>query len=155
MIARLFPDRFGGGFAGRRAALWLLGIYLALKLVMSVRSVVDPRAVAAGPDAFPLDRYGAEGADAVLMLFALNAYGQLVLVLLGTLALLRYRALVPLVFLLLLLDHAGRRAIVAAHEVERSAGSSGGFYINLALLILLLVGLGLSLWPARPGADPS
>ena len=155
MSGRLFPDRVDGSFAGRRAALWLLGLFLVLKLVMSVRSVVDPRAVAAGPDAFPLDRYGPEGADAVLMLFALNAYGQLALVLLGALALLRYRALVPLVFLLLLLDQAGRRVIVVAHEVERSAGSSGGFYISLALLVLLLVGLILSLWPARPGADPS
>ena len=155
MTGRLFPDRFDGRFAGRRAALWLLGLFLVLKLVMSVRSVVDPRAVAAGPDAFPLDRYGVEGADAVLMLFALNAYGQLALVLLGALALLRYRAMVPFVFLLLILDQAGRRIIVAAHEVERSAGSDGGFSINLALLILLLVGLGLSLWPARAAAERS
>ena len=135
--------------------MWLLGLFLALKLAMSVRSVVDPRAVAAGPDAFPLDRYGAEGADAVLMLFALNAYGQLALVLLGAVALFRYRAMVPSVFLLLILDQAGRRVIVAAHEVERLAGSDGGFSINLALLVLLLVGLALSLWPARAAADPS
>jgi hypothetical protein len=155
MIASLFPDRFDGRFAGRRAALWLLGLFLALKLVMSVRSVVDPRAVAAGPDAFPLDRYGAEGADAVLMLFALNAYGQLALVLLGALALLRYRAMVPFALLLLILDQAGRRVIVAAHDVERLAGSSGGFYINLALLLLLLIGLVLSIWPSTRGTDPS
>lgn len=151
VLARLFPRQFDNRFEGRRAALWLLGLYLALKLVMSVRSVLDAAAVAAGPDRFPLDRYGEEATSVVLWLFALNAFGQLVLVLLGAAALFRYRAMIPFVFLLLLLDQVGRRIVTATYEIQRSFSVSGGLSISLALLAILVVGLVLSLLD-RPGA---
>ena len=151
MLGRLFPRQFDDRFQGHRAALWLLGLYLALKLVMSFRSVLDAAAVAAGPDRFPLDRYGGEGTSAVLMLFALNAYGQLILVLLGAAALLRYRAMVPFVFLLLLLDQAGRRVVTATYEIQRSFSASGGLSISLALLAILVLGFALSLLGRRTG----
>ncbi len=145
LLRRLFPRQFDDRFHGHRLALWLLGLYLALKLAMSVRSILDAAAVAAGPDAFPLDRYGADGAEAVLMLFALNAFGQLVLVLFGFVALLRYKAMVPFVYLILLLDQGGRRVVGAAYEIQRSGSASGGFYIILALMVILASGLLLSL----------
>ncbi len=145
LLRRLFPRQFDDRFHGHRLALWLLGLYLALKLAMSVRSILDAAAVAAGPDAFPLDRYGADGAEAVLMLFALNAFGQLVLVLFGLVALLRYKAMVPIVYLILLLDQGGRRVVSAAYEIQRSGSTSGGVYIILGLMVILASGLLLSL----------
>jgi hypothetical protein len=152
LLRRLFPRQFDDRFHGHRLALWLLGLYLALKLAMSVRSILDAAAVAAGPDAFPLDRYGADGAEAVLMLFALNAFGQLVLVLFGFVALLRYKAMVPIVYLILLLDQGGRRVVSAAYEIQRSGSASGGVYIILGLMVILASGLLLSLI-GRPAAD--
>ena len=152
LLRRLFPRQFDNRFDGPRAALWLLGLYLALKLVMSVRSVLDAAAVAAGPDRIPLDRFGDEGASTVLLLFALNAFGQLTLVLLGATALIRYRSMVPSVFLLLLLDQVGRRVVTAAYEIQRGFSASGGLWISLSLLALLVVGFVLSL-VGRRGAD--
>jgi hypothetical protein len=151
VLRRLFPPQFDNRFEGRRSALWLLGLYLALKLVMSVRSVLDAAAVAAGPDRFPLDRYGEEASAVVLWLFALNAFGQFVPLLLGTAALLRYRAMVPFVFLLLLLEQVGRRVVTATYEIQRSFSAGGGLSITLALLAILVAGMVLSLI-GRPGA---
>ena len=48
MLQRLFPDRIDNRFAGHRLALWLLGIHLALKLVMSVNSIVNTASIASG-----------------------------------------------------------------------------------------------------------
>jgi hypothetical protein len=147
-FGRLFPKQFDSRFEGRRAALWLLGLLVALKLLMSVNSILNTAKIAATADGFPLESYGADGARAVLMLFAIAALGQLALALLGLAALLRYRAMVPFVFLLLAAEHVGRRLIVRNYAIERSQEISAGTYINLTLLALLLIGLALSLWPA-------
>jgi hypothetical protein len=149
MLERLFPRQIDNRHPGRRAALWLLGAYLALKLLISVNSILNAEAVATGADGFRLETYGADGARAVLMLFALTALGQLALTLLGCLALVRYRAMVPMVFLLLLAEHGARRLIIGSYAVERGEGLGAAFYINAALLAVLALGLALSLWPPR------
>ena len=150
MFERLLPKQFDNRFEGKRLALWLLGLLLALKIVMSVNALVNTAAVATGADGFPLESYGGDGARAVLRLFAMSSLGQLALGLVGVVALLRYRAMVPFVFLLLAAEAIGRRLIARSYAIERSQDMSAGFYLNLALLALLLIGLALSLWRSRP-----
>ena len=147
MLDRLLPARIDNDFRGHRAALWLLGIHVALKLIMSVNSILNTRTVAAGADGLRLDTLPADGVQVLLMLFALVAIGQLVLTLVALLALVRYRAMVPLVFALLLLDQLCRRALVFGYAVPRDG--SVGTYINLGLTAILLVGLVLSLTGPR------
>lgn len=153
MLGRLFPRKVDEGFAGQRAAVWLLGLLVALKLVMSANSVLNTAAVAGGADAIPLDRFGDEAAREVLLLFALMAYAQLVLAALALIVLVRYRALVPLVYLALLAEQLGRRLIVQSHDVARGEAGSFGWSLRLAILALLALGLALSLLPARGRRD--
>jgi hypothetical protein len=147
MIGRLFPKQLDNRFDGRRAALWLLGIYVALKLAMSSNSILNTAGVAAGADGIALDRFGPAAAQEVLTLFALVGLGQLALAILGIIALVRYRAMVPLLFFLLLGEAIGRRLIVWSFAAERTAQGAGGWYINVGLLALLGIGLVLSLIP--------
>ena len=90
----------------------------------------------------------------IVTLFALVGLGQLALAGLAAIALIRYRAMVPLVFLLLLGEALARRIIVVASEPVRTAAGSGALYINVALIGLLLFGLLLSLWPRKPVTAP-
>lgn len=154
MLKRLFPDRIDNRFEGHRLALWLLAVHVGLKLIISINSIANTTSVANGADGFQLSSYGADGARAVLMLFASGAMAGLTLALLGVVALLRYRAMAPLVMLLLLFEGIGRRIIVESYAVERSTSMNFPFILNASLLALLVVGLALSLWPARP-ATPS
>ena len=147
MLQRIFPNQFDNRFDGHRLALWLLGGLVALKLVMSMNSILNTASVAAGADGFPLASYGVAAARAVLMLFALMSLGQLMLAVLGLVALIRYRAMVPLVYAVLLLEHVARRLIVQAYDVDRSSSAPVGFNINIALLGLLTAGFALALWP--------
>ena len=147
MLQRIFPHQFDNRFDGHRLALWLLGGLVALKLVMSSNSILNTASVAAGADGFPLESYSVAAARAVLMLFALMSLGQLILAVLGLVALIRYRAMVPLVYAVLLLEHVARRIIVQAYDVDRSGSAPVGFSINIALLGLLTAGFALSLWP--------
>ena len=79
-IDRLLPRQIDNSYDGRKAALWILGAYLALKLVMSVNMIANGATVAQNADGIPLDRFSPAAVREVLMLFAL-------------VALLRYRAI--------------------------------------------------------------
>lgn len=50
MLSRLFPTQADNRFEGYRAALWLLGLLITLKLIMSVNSILNTRQVAQGAD---------------------------------------------------------------------------------------------------------
>lgn len=149
MLNRLFPKQADNGFEGNRAALWLLGLFIALKLAMSVNSLLNTASVAAGADGLPLDSYGPAAAQAVLMLFALTALGQLTITVFALTALIRYRAMVPFVYLVLLGEQLARRFIVQDYSVVRSEGIPAGWYVTLGLLALLTLGLVLSLISTR------
>ena len=148
-LNRLFPSRVDNSFEGYRAALWLLGIYVALKIVMSINSILNTEAVAVGGDGIPLQSYGAEASRSVLMLFALMSLGQLMLALGALAALIRWRALVPFTYLLLIVEHLARRFIVESYSVARTQSTPVGVYVNYALLAMLAIGLVLSLAAAR------
>ena len=145
MISLIFPKQIDNRFRGHRLGLWLFGLFVAVKLSMGVNSILNTRSVATGADGIPLDSLAAGGAETVIRLFSMLALGQLALVVLGIVALVRYRAMIPLLYLLFLAEHLGRRLIAAMHPVEREGGSQIGLYINLTLLAVLLVGFALSL----------
>ena len=115
---------------------------------MNVNSIVNTHSIATG-DGYALDSYGTGGAEAVLLLFAIDSVGPLVMTLLSAIVLVRYRAMIPLMYLLFLAEHIGRRTIVTLNPIERTGDSSVGLYINLALLVVLLVGFVLSLLDRR------
>lgn len=149
LLRRLLPPQIDNRLDGRPAALWLLGLFVALKLLMSVNSILNTESVAVGADGFPLDSFGPAAARAVLMLFALMSLGQLALGMVALTALVRYRAMVPLVYLMLVAEHLARRFIVSSYAVPRTGSTPIGWYVNMGLLALLSVGLVLSLIPPR------
>jgi hypothetical protein len=63
---------------------------------------------------------------------------------LGVLTLTRYRAMIPLMFVLLLIEHLARRWVLLVKPIART-GTPPGIYINLVLLGLMIAGLVLSL----------
>lgn len=151
MLERLFPRTVDNRFEGHRSALWLLGLLIALKLVVSLNSIFNTASVAQGADGIPLDSYGPAAAREVLTLFALVALGQLILALVASVALVRWRALVPFLYLVSLLEMLARRLIVQASDVGRAAASPVAGFVTWGVFALLALGLLLSLLPARRG----
>jgi hypothetical protein len=145
----ILPKQVDNDFAGHRAAIWILGLYVALKLVMCFNSVVFTEKIAEGADGIPLSSFSPDAARQVLMLFELTALGQLTLALVALVALLRYRTLLPFMYLLLLGEALVRRLLVLSYGVPSAGSLPLGFYVNLGLIALLAVGLLLSLVPAR------
>ncbi|MEO6582185.1 MAG: hypothetical protein ABIN68_05190 [Sphingomicrobium sp.] len=129
--------------------MWLLGLLIALTLVVSVNSIFNTASVAAGADGLPLDSFSPAAARTVLMLFALDAVGQLALSLIALVALVRYRAMVPLIYMLVLAEQLGRRFILQSYAVPRAPIEPATPYIVLGVLALVALGLVLSLAPGR------
>lgn len=149
MLDRLFPRQVDNRFDGHRSALWLLGLLIALKLVVGLNSIFNTATVAQGADGIPLDSFGPVAAREVLTLFALTALGQLILALVALVALVRWRALVPFLYLVSLVEMLARRLIVRTHDVTHAAASPIAWYVTWGVLALLALGLALSLIPAR------
>jgi hypothetical protein len=152
MLDRVLPRCLDNGYRGHRLALWLFVPVIFVKTGIAVTTIVNGRTAAQSADGLPLATFGAAGAEAVVALFALWGLAQLVIMAFGVLALTRYRAMVPLMFVLLLLEFVGRRVALTALPIPRT-GAGPGLYVNYALLALMIVGLGLSLW--RRGEAPA
>ena len=145
MLNRLFPRSIDNAYGGYKVALWLLAVLVLVKAAMGLNSIFNGYEVATTADGIPLDTFTAAGANAVISFLALWGLSQLIFSLLGAMALLRYRAMVPLVFLLLLLELVSRKLILVVMPIAKT-GSPTAFPINLALMALMFLGLALSLW---------
>jgi hypothetical protein len=152
MFDRLLPQRADKTYRGHKLALWLFGIVVLMRVAMSLNSVFNGRYVASSADGIPLETYGPAAAQTAVALFALLGLAQLVICLLCVLVLARYRSMVSLMFTLLLLQFLGGRLILHFLPILRT-GTPPGFYVNLGLLVLMVVGLALSLW-RRDGLQP-
>jgi hypothetical protein len=60
------------------------------------------------------------------------------------LALVRYRAMIPLMYVLLLVEYLAKKWILLVKPIVRT-GTSPSAYVNLVLIALLIAGLVLSL----------
>jgi hypothetical protein len=144
MLSRILPPRIDNAYRGHPLALWLFVPVVLFKTAIALGTIFNGRRAAQSADGIPLDSFGAAGAEAFLALFAIWGLSQLVFSVLGILALTRYRAMIPLVFVLLLLEHLARKWILLVKPIART-GAPPGIYINLGLLVVMILGLVLSL----------
>jgi hypothetical protein len=147
MLDRLFPTPLdNAGYRGHPAALWLFGLVVFFKTAIGVGTMFNGRNAAPNADGIALASFGELGADAFVSLFAAWGLAQLTLGMLCVLVLVRYRALVPFMFVVLLFEHLVRKLIFVLLPIARiSAESAPGFYINVAIVAVMVVGLVLAL----------
>jgi hypothetical protein len=152
MLERLFPRQIDNTYRGHWLALWLLAVVLFVKGIQGFMSIIRTREIATGPDAISLAGLPPHGVDTVLSLFALLGLYVLVLPLQGAFVLLRYRAAVPLMYLMLLILYGAGRLLHMLHPsfiATEHGASPSGFYVNLAVLGVTLAGFALSLLDSR------
>ena len=152
MLNRFLPRCIDNTYQGHRIALWLLGLLILMKGGIGLSTIFNGRSAAISADGIPLDTFTSAGEQAFVAIFAAWGLSQLMLNLIGLVVLVRYRAVVPFMFVLLLLEHLARKGIFLILPIPRT-GAPPGFFINLALVALMIVGLALSLW-RKDGAQP-
>jgi hypothetical protein len=157
MLTRLFPQHIDNDYRDHVLALWLLVPLALIKLLQgaNVAGLVGPhksRQVLEGVDHVPVGAFPAEAASQLVFLFAAWGLGIFVLGLLGMVVLLRYRAMIPLLYLLFLIEQVGRKALATIHLDQPlvSLATSPAHLINWGFLVALAIGVLVSLSGRRP-----
>ncbi len=151
MFSLLFPKTIDNKYRGQRLALWLFVPLVLLKLMMGfnvagLNPTLDTRDILQDVDGIPLDTFSAEAASEIV--FAASAWGLslFTISLLGVIALIRYRAMIPLAFLLMTIEQVGRKAMSIAVDGWRLGANelTAGSIINWVLSAAVVLGLLLS-----------
>lgn len=144
MLSRLLPPLANFTYTGSRVALWLLGLVLFLKLAIALGAIFNGHYAASVADGIPIDSYTPEGTRAFLSVFASLGLSQFILGLFGVLLLLKYRPLVPIFLLVLLIEYLARKGVNAYMPIARSGNAPGGA-INWAIFGVMLLAFVLSM----------
>jgi hypothetical protein len=148
MFEGILPRSIDNTYRGHKLALWIFGLLVFVKSAIGLNSIFNGYAVMSTADGIALNTYPAAAVQNLVALWGLVGLSHVVISALGVLVLIRYRGMVPLMFGLLLLQHLGGRLISQFHPLIRT-GAPPASAINVALLTLIVVGLGLSLWRRR------
>lgn len=144
MWNRLFPEQIDNHYRGSKFAFWLFCLITFMNVVINLVAIFTRDGGAQSADGIPLDTFGAGGAQAVIYVVALLGLSGLMVCFLFVLALFRYRAMIPLMYVLLAVEHLGHKGIGMMKPIVRVEASSGSF-LSLALFALIVIGLILSL----------
>lgn len=144
MFDGILPRQVDNSYCGHKLALWLSGALVFMKTSIGLGTIFNGREAATSADGIPLDSFGAAGAQAFVSIFAAWGLAQATIGVLSIVVLVRYRALVPFICALLLLEHLCRKAIFAVMPIDRTADAPAHF-INLVLVGSMVAGLVLSL----------
>lgn len=151
MLERLFPKQFDNIYRGHIVGLWLFVPIILVKTLQSVESIFNTHDTAVRADGIPLASYPPAAADEIVMLFALLGLYLLVIPFQSAIVLIRYRSMVPFLYLSLLALQLSARLFHALTDVAKpdDAGHPIGFYVNLGITAVTVLGFALSLLPGK------
>lgn len=148
MLRRIFPKQIDNGYQGYQLAVWLLVLFLLVRTFAGITQVgMNPLwsslEVLQSVERVPLDTFDGKAAGAAIVLFGWWGATNLMLNLLGFIAVVRYRAMIPLVYLLIAGSHIGQVALADTSPIVGMLGA--GASRPILGIAVLLVGFGMSL----------
>lgn len=144
MLSRILPARIDNRYRGHRLALWLFVPITLQKVAMSLTHLLTADGGAQSISTIPLDTYSSSAAQNIVGLFARMGLEQLLLGSLFVLVLLRYRAMIPLMYVVIVAQYLGSRVLSEVKPLVL-AGTSGARIPALVIAGLSAIGLVLSL----------
>lgn len=151
MLDVLFPRTASNDYRGHPVALW---VFVPITLVTWGRSLTHILRFDGGAESIatiPLEQYSPAAAAVVVTMFALWGLSQLLLGAVYAAVLWRYRNLLPLMYLLLVIEYTGRFAIGAWKPIETLAAPPGA----TANLVFPILGAVMLFFATRVRRDPT
>ena len=141
MLKNLFPKTITNNYCGAPTAKWVFVAITVLTIGRSLTHILLPDGGAQSIATIPLDDFTANGAAAVIHIFALWGLSQLMFGLLYALVLWRYQALIPLMWLFIMIEYGGRLLLTFAKpfEIVGTAPGAVGNYVFIPLALIMLV----------------
>ena len=142
IIKNIFPETADNNYRGSKIALYVFMIIVAVTLVRSGIHIFAPDGGAQSIAGFPLNSYSDAASSLVILIFALWGASQLLMGLVYLVVLLRYKSLIPLMYVLIFIEYVSRMLLgvfkpaVSTHVVPGGVGDY--IMIPLALIMLFL-----------------
>lgn len=145
MTDRLLPPGASNDAHVPTVAVAVFALVTVLTLARSLVHLLAPDGGAQSIATVPLDTFTENGAATVVHLFALWGLSQLVVALVYLAVLVRYRALIPLMFALMVAEYTGRllHTFMKPFELTGTAPGAIGNWLMIPLAAGMVV---LSLW---------
>jgi len=143
MWNKLFPKTVENKYTGHVLGLILLGLYVFKSFFAGSVHMFAPDGGAQIIGSVALDQFTRGGADSVITVFGLWGMEQFVIGLIGLVVLVRFKALIPMMTLVYVVEYIGRMALplftpglVTAHTPPGAAADT--VLVPLAVLMLVL-----------------
>jgi hypothetical protein len=144
ILSRIFPAIVNNDYKGYKIALYVFYALTALTLWRSQHHLFSLDGGAQSIASIPLDTFTDAGAAAVIGVFSLWGLSQLIIGLLYLLSSLRYRAMIPMFYLLMLLEYLVRATYMPMFKPIPTVGTAPGAAGNIPFIIISLTMLILS-----------
>lgn len=147
MIIKIFPKNINNDYKGYGIAVYVFVIYSLISIVRSCIHFFLPDGGAGSIAHIDLS----QGGKNIIFVFALWGSSQLILSLVQLLVSIRYKSLLPFMYILLFLEYCFRvlLGVMKPLVFEANAGTPPGGYLDKVMIPLALIMLILSLMPKK------
>ena len=134
----VLPKEINNTYQGRNIALYLFYLFTIMTVVRSLIHVFAPDGGAQTIATMPLDSFSREGASAVILIFALWGLSQLIMGIFYVIVCLRYKSLIPLMYLFIFFEYVMRLILGVLKPIE-TTGTAPGATINFIFPPLVII----------------
>lgn len=142
----LLPDQFDNTFKGHKLSLWFFYLISLITLWRSQHHLFAPDGGAQSIATIPLDAYSSGASSTIVGIFALWGLSQLIVGLIYVLASIRFRSMIPVLYLLAIFEYLVRAAYIGTYKPVETLGDAPGALANIPLIIVFSIMFVLSLW---------
>ena len=140
----LFPKTIDNSYSGNKIPLYFFYLLTTVTIGRSLAHMFLPDGGAQSIATIPLDNYSAEAADVVIHIFSEWGLAQLMFGILYAIVLWKYRTLISLMYLFILIEYSGR-LFLAFYKPIILEGTAPGGILNYVMIPVALIMLVLSL----------
>ncbi|MFT6807535.1 MAG: hypothetical protein ACJA01_000755 [Saprospiraceae bacterium] len=140
----ILPIVVNNNYRGQKIALWFFYLITAVTVVRSCIHMFKSDGGAQSIGAIPLDTYSDGAAGVVIGIFAYWGLSQLMFGIMQVIVALKYKSLIPLMYLMLILEWAGRFVLGMYKPIETVGQAPGGIG-NMVLPFVCLIMFFLSI----------
>lgn len=145
ILNKILPTSITNTFSGKKIALY---IFIIITLITIVRSIIHIVAADGGAQSiagFPIDTYSADASKLVVLIFSMWGLSQLLMALVYVAVLIKYKSLIPLMYVLIITEYVARLLIGLAKPAVSTHTVPGGVadYVIIPVAIIMLI---LSVW---------
>ncbi len=153
MLSRVFPESFDNTFVGYKFSLWIFYAFTALTLWRSQHHLFASDGGAESIASIPLSTYSSAAGDTIVGIFALWGLSQLTIGVIYLIASIRYKSMIPLLYLLAAVEYLVRWGYVGVYKSIETTETAPGAVVNLPFAIACIVLFFFSVGKPRVGGQ--